>query len=109
MFPNLGDVASVGEVLLPQQNTPHWSGATCFGVSLCRFSGSFCCVKLTTMSGLVDVATPHLVVCQDPLCVEAFGSCLMGLGLEAAGFRSPGDPGVYVGSLVCVKLQDWGS
>ena len=61
------------------------------------------------MSGLVDVATPHLVVCQDPPCVDAFGSCLMGLGLEAAGFRSPGDPGVDVGSLVCVKLQDWGS
>lgn len=61
------------------------------------------------MSRLVDVATSHLVVCQDPPFVEAFGSCLMGLGLEAAGFRSPGNPGVDDGSLVCVKLQDWGS
>ena len=93
----------------PAAYAPLVTRATCSGVSLCRFCGSFCCVRLTTMSGLVDVATPHLVVCQDPPCVDAFGSCLMGLGLEAAGFRSPGDPGVNVGSLVCVKLQDWGS
>lgn len=81
MFPNLGDVASVGEVLVAPAEYSPLVRATCFGVSLCRFSGSFCCVKLTTMSGLVDVATPIWLFART-LFVEAFGSCLMGLGLR---------------------------
>lgn len=49
---------------------------------------------------------PSLVGCQALPCAEAAGCCLMGLGNDATGFKTPGRPGANTGSLLCrVRVQ----
>ena len=78
-----------------------------WGCSLCGLHGSFCCSRLTIVSGLVGMACPQSGWLPGPACAEAAGHWLVGLSqrLGAAGpwgFRGlaltlVGGPGFWSG------------
>ena len=77
----------VGDVLYVTTHSPL---VTRFICSVCGMLRPFCCGGLVTEGRLVGLACPGLVGCQALPCAETASCCLVGLGHEAAGFRTLG-------------------